>query len=78
MSKRSTMRILCITHADFETPGVIVDWTKKHTYFLSVARPYAGEDDTDIREYDFHHFGSFGRGLGHRFTDMRKYAKILS
>ena len=34
------MNILCITHADFETPGVIEDWAKQHGYGFKVCRPH--------------------------------------
>jgi GMP synthase (glutamine-hydrolysing) len=37
------MNILCITHADFETPGIIEDWAKQKGYGFSICRPYKGE-----------------------------------
>lgn len=37
------MKILCITHADFETPGVIEQWALEKKYLFNIQRPYAGE-----------------------------------
>lgn len=37
------MRILFITHADFETPGIIETWAKGHQYPVAIARPFRGE-----------------------------------
>ena len=34
------MKILCITHADFETPGVIEDWAREREYDFKIASPY--------------------------------------
>lgn len=47
------MRILCITHADFETPGVIVDWALMHHHDMKVSKPYLGEDCLKDQNYDF-------------------------
>lgn len=38
------MKILCITHADFETPGVIMDWALKNQHEIKVSKPYRGEN----------------------------------
>lgn len=46
------MKILCITHADFESPGVIVDWVNQRACTLEVARPYLGEVLPTISAYD--------------------------
>ena len=37
------MNILCITHADFETPGVIETWAHQKGYDFTISRPYKGE-----------------------------------
>lgn len=37
------MNILCITHADFETPGVIEQWGHERGHSFAIARPYKGE-----------------------------------
>lgn len=34
------MNILCITHADFETPGVIEAWARDHGHSFKTATPY--------------------------------------
>lgn len=47
------MRIKCIVHADFETPGVIVKWAELREYDFDVLQPYKGEvlDFTDIADF---------------------------
>lgn len=47
------MRILCITHADFETPGVIADWAAARGHAFEVMKPYNGETLPDVTPYDF-------------------------
>jgi len=47
------MKILCITHADFETPGVIEDWAKIKGHGFEIKRPYRGDVLPDIDTYDF-------------------------
>ncbi|MBX9620902.1 MAG: homoserine O-succinyltransferase [Alphaproteobacteria bacterium] len=47
------MNILCITHADFETPGVIEDWAKQRGYGFTICRPYQGEDCLNTSSFDF-------------------------
>ncbi|MDP3532505.1 MAG: homoserine O-succinyltransferase [Alphaproteobacteria bacterium] len=46
------MRILCLTHADFETPGIIQDWAKSHFYDFKIVRPYRGEDCLAEKNFD--------------------------
>jgi GMP synthase (glutamine-hydrolysing) len=46
------MNILCIMHADFETPGVIQDWALEKNYFFKVEKPYKGEILSSIDDYD--------------------------
>jgi len=38
------MNILCITHADFETPGIIEEWAEQRGFYFSICKPYKGED----------------------------------
>jgi len=38
------MNILCITHADFEPPGIIEPWSKDRNYAFCICKPYKGED----------------------------------
>jgi GMP synthase (glutamine-hydrolysing) len=45
------MNILCITHADFESPGVIETWAGIKGYNFNIVRPYKG--DTLIKHTDF-------------------------
>ncbi|MDI9638524.1 homoserine O-succinyltransferase [Kamptonema cortianum] len=47
------MNILCITHADFETPGVIEDWAKERGYGFKICRPYQGENCLSATVFDF-------------------------
>jgi len=46
------IKIRCILHADFETPGVITDWAKKHNFPLQIEKPYKNEYFSD-EDYDF-------------------------
>lgn len=48
----NAMNILCITHADFETPGVIQDWAHKNKYHFTICKPYKGEILPTIYEFD--------------------------
>ena len=47
------MHILCITHADFETPGIIEDWAKNRNHSFKIQKPYKGEVLAKIDEFDF-------------------------
>ncbi|MBL8676168.1 MAG: homoserine O-succinyltransferase [Alphaproteobacteria bacterium] len=47
------MNILCITHADFETPGVIEGWAKQRGYGFTLCRPYQGENCLNAVAFDF-------------------------
>src|SRR5260221_6067567 len=38
------MHILCITHADFESPGAIEIWAKQFKYSFTVCRPYKSDN----------------------------------
>ena len=37
------MNILCLTHADFESPGAIEKWAKNRGYHFQIKKPYKGE-----------------------------------
>lgn len=47
------MKILCITHADFETPGVIETWAQKNNHPFIIKKPYKGESLPDTNTFDF-------------------------
>ena len=47
------MDILCVTHADFETPGIIEDWAKDHEHSFTFCRPYAGDPLPETSSCDF-------------------------
>ncbi|MBN9543307.1 MAG: homoserine O-succinyltransferase [Alphaproteobacteria bacterium] len=46
------MNILCITHADFETPGVIEDWASANQFNFKIEKPYKGENLSSIDNFD--------------------------
>jgi GMP synthase (glutamine-hydrolysing) len=46
------MRILCLTHADFEGPGVLETWAKQHQYDFNICKPYQGENCLILPEFD--------------------------
>jgi GMP synthase-like glutamine amidotransferase len=46
------MKIHCIQHVKFETPGTITEWIEKKNYFLSVTRLYENEDFPEIDTFD--------------------------
>jgi GMP synthase (glutamine-hydrolysing) len=47
------LNILCITHADFETPGVIKSWAKDRNYKFQIVNPYNNETIPSIDGFDF-------------------------
>ncbi|MBS0185091.1 MAG: homoserine O-succinyltransferase [Proteobacteria bacterium] len=47
------MKIKFITHADFETPGVIIEWAQRHSYSYEICKPYKGESCISEKEFDF-------------------------
>lgn len=47
------MNILCITHADFETPGVIETWAYERGYRFTNVRPYAGDSLVTDEDFEF-------------------------
>lgn len=47
------MKILCITHADFETPGVIQDWATDRKFDFKIIMPYKGDDCLEEKNFDF-------------------------
>ncbi len=46
------MKIQCITHADFETPGVIQDWAKNQNFDFQICKPYQGENCLNAGYHD--------------------------
>ncbi len=46
------MNILCITHADFESPGIIESWADQAGYHFEIKRPYRGETLPEISHFD--------------------------
>lgn len=46
------MNILCITHADFETPGVIEQWAAENNHNFKIERPYRDDKLSDINQFD--------------------------
>jgi len=51
--KDGTMKILCIVHADFETPGVIEHWAKNNNHLFKICKPYNGENCLNDDDFDF-------------------------
>jgi GMP synthase (glutamine-hydrolysing) len=47
------MKILFITHADFETPGVIETWAREKKYEVSMLKPYREESCKPNDDFDF-------------------------
>jgi GMP synthase (glutamine-hydrolysing) len=47
------MKILCITHADFEGPGIIEDWARQRNYELTICKPYKNQNCLGRIEFDF-------------------------
>lgn len=47
------MNILCITHADFESPGVIENWAHENHHNLHISKPYKGENCLAHLDFDF-------------------------
>ncbi|MCT4635558.1 MAG: homoserine O-succinyltransferase [Rickettsiales bacterium] len=47
------MNILCITHANFESPGVIQEWALNNGYNFKIETPYKGEVLSSIDNFDF-------------------------
>lgn len=46
------MKILCITHADFESPGVIEFWAKAKGFSFRICRPYNQDTIPAIEDYN--------------------------
>lgn len=46
------MNILCITHADFETPGVIESWAKDRGHCFQINKPYSGDTLPKASDFD--------------------------
>ncbi|OIO59789.1 MAG: GMP synthase [Verrucomicrobia bacterium CG_4_10_14_3_um_filter_43_23] len=46
------MKIKFITHADFETPGVLLHWAQKNHHTYEIVKPYRGQDCLAQSNYD--------------------------
>ena len=46
------MRILCIQHADFETPGTIEQWASDNGHSFKIEKPYRGDQLSDVSDFD--------------------------
>lgn len=46
------MNVVCITHADFETPGVIEPWFRDRGHTFKIIKPYSGEKLSISDEFD--------------------------
>jgi len=46
------MNILCIMHADFETPGVIENWAVENNHRFNLCKPYQGENCLNSGDFD--------------------------
>ncbi len=46
------MNILCITHADFESPGVIEQWALDNNYSFKIEKPYKNKKLSAIDNFD--------------------------
>jgi GMP synthase (glutamine-hydrolysing) len=46
------MKILCIMHADFETPGAITTWAQENNHDFMISKPYAGDDCLTETDFD--------------------------
>jgi GMP synthase (glutamine-hydrolysing) len=49
---KNPMKILCLTHADFETPGIIEEWASTRHHSFKVERPYKGEALSEANSFD--------------------------
>jgi GMP synthase (glutamine-hydrolysing) len=47
------VNILCLTHADFETPGTIESWASDNGHDFTISKPYAGELLPDAGGFDW-------------------------
>ncbi len=47
------MKIVCVTHADFETPGVVASWALAKKYPFQIVKPYRGEKLPQADSFDF-------------------------
>lgn len=46
------LKICCLTHADFEGPGLIESWAQDRKISFKVIRPYGGESLPDVSAFD--------------------------
>ncbi len=46
------MRIVCIQHVDFETPGIIQEWAQDKGFAFQILKPYQGDTFPNSDEFD--------------------------
>jgi GMP synthase (glutamine-hydrolysing) len=46
------VKVHCLQHTSFETPGSILTWAKKHGAKFSITQTYLGEDLPDVKTID--------------------------
>lgn len=46
------MKMNCLTHADFEGPGVIEQWAQENHYDFFITKPYRGEACPQMNDFD--------------------------
>lgn len=47
------MKIICIQHVDFETPGAIETWAREKNHSLQIIKPYNDERLPSVKDFDF-------------------------
>ena len=50
--RRNFVKIKCIVHADFESPGVIQEWALQNQHSFQIVKPYKGENCLMDSEFD--------------------------
>lgn len=67
-----TIKIVCIVHADFETPGVIEEWARKAGHSFKIYSPYKGDV---LKNVDFDFFLIMGGPQSPRDLDKNPFLK---
>ena len=67
------MKILCLTHADFEGPGYLQDWAKERHYDFKIVRPYQGQDCLSETDFDL----LFLMGGPQSVIDLENYSYLI-
>lgn len=47
------MKVLCIQHCDFETPGIIEEWAKTKGHLFEIIKPYTGQTFSSAKDHNF-------------------------